>query len=94
MPAARGITAALADGDGSFCFFFQKEALSYFCVRASGSFLKKRTKKLSSVLAFHREMSILKPVASGEYGSSILLLSPRWRKLRGPRSSGRLLCQE
>jgi hypothetical protein len=31
----------------SFCFFFQKEALSCFCAQASGSFLKKRTKKLS-----------------------------------------------
>jgi hypothetical protein len=34
--------------DGSFCFFFQKEALACFilCI-GSGSFLKKRTKKLS-----------------------------------------------
>jgi hypothetical protein len=32
----------------SFCFFFQKEALSCVCIdQASGSFLKKRTKKLS-----------------------------------------------
>jgi hypothetical protein len=36
----------------SFCFFLQKEALSFFIMRdpahahASGSFLKKRTKKL------------------------------------------------
>jgi hypothetical protein len=35
----------------SFCFFFQKEALSYFFMHASGSFLKKRTKKLSFLVA-------------------------------------------
>jgi hypothetical protein len=35
--------------DKSFCFFFQKEALSCFILHAvSSSFLKKRTKKLSS----------------------------------------------
>jgi hypothetical protein len=41
----------------SFCFFFQKEALSCFILmqpsrfyEASGSFLKKRTKKLSLII--------------------------------------------
>jgi hypothetical protein len=39
--------------NGSFCFFFQKEALAYVArgrpanpARSIGSFLKKRTKKL------------------------------------------------